>query len=88
MLFEYVAWFCNPALPADDQDYEWPACFVVQARSAEAAEEWGDHLARSYATRCSEIFLRSCLDLPVGAPDRRLPVICVGEEASDRKIGW
>jgi hypothetical protein len=57
MLFEYVAWFRNTAFAPDDQDYEWPACFTIQGQSPESALEWGDRLARSYATRASEIFL-------------------------------
>jgi hypothetical protein len=86
MLFEYVAWFRNPAFAADDQDYEWPACFAIQGQSPEAALEWGDRLALSYATRASEIFLWSRVEPTNG--DARLPIVAVGEEASDQKIGW
>jgi hypothetical protein len=86
MLFDYVVWFRNPAFAPDDQDYEWPACFVIEAESQAAAHEWGDRLARSHAARASETFLRSTVEFSKG--DRRLPIVRVGEEASDEKIGW
>ncbi len=86
MLFDYVAWFRNDALPPSDQGYEWPACFHIEAPSSEAAQAWGDHLARSYAVRVPEmIFLGSDLE---PTTDETQPVIHVGEEASDAKIGW
>lgn len=84
MLFEYVAWFRDPAMRSDDQ--EWPACFLIEAQSPEAALEWGDRLSRSRAIRASEIFLWSRIGPTSG--DARLPIVLVGEEASDRKIGW
>ncbi len=86
MLFEYVAWFRNPAFPSDDQDYEWPACFLVEAESAAAAQEWGDRLARSYAARASEMFLSSRVEPSKGDPWR--PTMEVGDEDGDRRIGW
>jgi hypothetical protein len=86
MLFEYVVWFRSPALPTEDRDSEWPACFLVEAESPEAAREWGDRLARSRAARASELFLSSRIEPSTG--DQRLPTVRAGEEASDQLIGW
>jgi hypothetical protein len=38
-------------MPSDDQDHEWPACFVIDATAAARAQAWGDHLAKDYAMR-------------------------------------
>ena len=35
--FEYVVWFQDPSMPPDDEDFEWPAVFVIVADSSEAA---------------------------------------------------
>jgi hypothetical protein len=85
-LFEYVVWFRDESLPPDDQDFEWPACFLVEALSDTAAQKWGDHLAGSYATRTAQVFLWSRVDAPSGSTG--LPIVREGELASDSYIGW
>jgi hypothetical protein len=62
--FEYVVWFRDGRLPADDEDYEWPAVFIVTAESAEQARAWGDHLAQRAASRSAgeDTFLRSSVE--------------------------
>jgi hypothetical protein len=91
MRFLYTVWFRDPTKPADDQDYEWPACFMVDAPAARQAAAWGDRLASSYATRTGQQFLSSTVetleraDLP-GTDE--LPVIVFGHEATDKEIGW
>jgi hypothetical protein len=85
----YTVWFRDELAADDDQDQEWPACFVVDASSAQDAHSWGDHLARSFsAKRESEIFLRSELEERIESKQDTLPVIVVGHEASDVEIGW
>ncbi|MEO8290463.1 MAG: hypothetical protein ABI649_05645 [Gaiellaceae bacterium] len=64
--YEYVAWFRDERLPPDDQDYEWPAVFIVVADSAEAALAWGDRLAADYAQALSERFIHSGAELASG----------------------
>lgn len=49
MKFIYTVWFRDPSLLSDDQDYEWPASFIVDAPSVVHATTWGDHLASKYA---------------------------------------
>ena len=39
--FEYVVWFQDPSVTRDDEDFEWPALFVVSAVSAGQARYWG-----------------------------------------------
>lgn len=38
--FVYVAWFRDSRFALEDQDAEWPACFVIQAPSAPDAKAW------------------------------------------------
>ncbi|MFG1747622.1 MULTISPECIES: hypothetical protein [Micromonospora] len=86
--YEYVAWFRKPALPVDDQDYEWPAVFVVEAPSAEDAKSWGDHLARRWAVSAGEIYLYSAVEPHVPPSRDELPIVPCGVEVSDDYIGW
>lgn len=86
--YQYVACFRDRTAQPDDQDYEWPACFVVDAADARAAQEWGDWLAAGYSRRhegCE--FLRSYLDADPWAYGR-VPRVTVGEDAPDDVIGW
>ncbi|MCW2643197.1 MAG: hypothetical protein JWP76_5503 [Dactylosporangium sp.] len=87
--YEYVAWFRDPALPADDQDYEWPAVFIVEAPSAKEAKSWGDHLAKGRAVRAGEIYLRSSAEPYAQSPEKdTLPVVAYGVEVPDEEVGW
>lgn len=78
MRFEYVVWFRDHGLPAADQDYEWPAVFVVEAATAEEATRWGDTHSRRYAEQRRLEWMGF----------DSLPVIVFGREASDGEIGW
>lgn len=84
----YTAWFRDRCASSDDQDVEWPACFVVIAATEAEAQSWGDHLAHSFGRRRgTEEFLRS--DVEPACPNADgLPVVGVGYEASDGEIGW
>lgn len=88
--YNYVAWFRDHTMEPDDQDYERPACFIITAPDAHAAQIWGDKLAVSYSRRnegCQ--FLRSFLDLDADVwKTGNVPRITYGEEASDEVIGW
>jgi hypothetical protein len=93
--FEYSAWFRDECLPADQQDHEWIAVFLIEAESKALAKNWGDHLASSFsARRSSETFLSSEIrdadqcyleSLP---SNKALPLVRNGIEASDSDIGW
>lgn len=91
MKFIYTVWFRNLKLPTDDQDHEWPACFVVDASGAPDAATWGDRLSSGYATRSGQQFLSSSVEVLEGAelPGKEgLPVIPYGYHATDEEIGW
>jgi hypothetical protein len=45
-LYEYVAWFHDETLVADD-DYEWPGVIGIWANDCESALAWGDELAKT-----------------------------------------
>lgn len=84
----YTAWFRDRCASADDQDIEWPACFVVLAPTTAEAKAWGDHLAQSFSQRSGvEEFLHSNVE-HAGSNADHLPVVSVGYEASDGEIGW
>ena len=89
--FEYAAWFRDSTVTPDDEDYEWPAVFVVTAPSAALATEWGDRLATSFSSRReTEKFLWSSVEVEVAndGPASKLPVVAYGEDATDEFIGW
>lgn len=91
MRFVYTVWFRDPRFPSDDQDYEWPACFVIEAPSAADASHWGDRIASQYSVRAGQQMLSSSVE-PFDTVDlpgkQELPVIEYGHEASDDEIGW
>lgn len=86
--YQYVAWFRDHTLASDEQDYEWPACFVIEAADAAEARRWGDHLASDYSrSREGREFLRSDLD-PDHWEDGQATRIKTGEDPTDELIGW
>ena len=85
--YEYVAWFQDPSLEKDDEDFEWPAVFVVVAESENDARMWGDTLAKSFSDRTEHVFMRSSVGA-VDASASPLPVVNFGEAALDDEIGW
>jgi len=85
--YQYVVWFRNPARSESDEDYEWPACFLVAAESETEACRWADSVARDYASRSGQLFLQSFLDSdpwPSGSVRR----IVAGSHVRDSDIGW
>lgn len=91
MRFICTVWFRDPGLPVDDHDYEWPACFAVEASTGPEAASWGDHIASAYSARRGQPKLSSSVE-PLESADlpgkKDLPVVPCGHEASDDEIGW
>ncbi len=86
--YQYVAWFCDHSRQPDDQDYEWPACFVIAAADDREAQASGDRLASDYSHRhrgCE--FLRSYLD-PEQWREGDAPRVVAGDAVRDEVIGW
>ena len=89
--FEYVVWFRNPHVDPEDPDYEWPACFLIHALDAEAAQRWGDVLSRQREVWSGEVFLWSAVEPSEPGQDPAsdaLPDVRDGEAASPKHIGW
>lgn len=82
----YTAWLRNLAARPDDQDYEFPACILIDSDSPEAAQVWGDHLAQKRCTRGDLHFVWSEAEFTDVPPD--LPLVRDGEDAPDSLIGW
>jgi hypothetical protein len=88
MNYLYTAWFRDELALPEDEDFEWPACFVVEAEGADAAQRWGDHLSSSFSLRRgTEKFLWSDVE-PSPQGLQGLPAVRDGVEATDAEIGW
>jgi len=91
MKYIYTIWFRDSSFPVDDPEYEWPACFVVDASSAADAVCWGDRLASAYSVQANQEMLTSSVE-PLEASDLlgtdELPVVPYGCWARDDEIGW
>lgn len=61
MKFWYTAWVRDNRLPSDDQDFEWPLCFIIEGQTEISAREWGDLVARKYAYDTKEEFVSSTI---------------------------
>ncbi|HEV7919540.1 MAG TPA: hypothetical protein VGR02_01990 [Thermoanaerobaculia bacterium] len=86
--FLYTAWFRDLTAEPDDEDREWPACFIVEASDGAQAQAWGDQLAQAFsARRRTEQYLESQIE-PSADEDASLPIVSVGCLADDSEIGW
>ncbi len=85
-LHVYTASLRNLAARPDDQDYEFPACILIDSDSPDAAKAWGDHLALKRCARGDLHLLWSEIESTDMPPD--LPLIRDGEDAPDSLIGW
>ena len=91
--FVYSAWFLDETARPGDQDREWLACILIDATNAEAAQEWGDTLARDRANRnLGDRFLWSSIEEKTSIIKASnlsdLPRIGEGQHVSDEEIGW
>ena len=91
MKYVYTVWLRELSLAEDDPDFEWPACFLIDAASERSALEWGDQLSERHAQSNNQRVVRSTVEvlgtcaLPgVGG----LPLVREGEDATDDEIGW
>lgn len=91
--YQYTVWFRDLSLDKNDQDYEWPACIIINANNTNDAKYWGDYLSNKYCEkRHNELIIKSNAKLidKTNNEDnvKLLPVINYGYEASDSEIGW
>lgn len=85
--FTYVVWFRDLDAWPSDEDYEWPAVYVVTAETAVDAQAWGDRIAHDrVARKPREIFLWSSIE-PHDGGDAS-PRVRIGETPDDDFIGW
>jgi len=92
-MFLYSAWFRNAFADISEQDHEWVACFLVEAKSDKEASEWGNYLARKYSSsNYEEAFIKSDIEFLSNEEQiilsDQLPIVKYGHEASDLEIGW
>jgi hypothetical protein len=92
MEYVYTAWFRDTNLDPDDQDYEWPACMLIDAPGRSEATEWGDHHAKRFSSNHpSEQFLRSGsepIEHYANIDRSSMPQVQWRQEAIDAEIGW
>jgi hypothetical protein len=86
--FLYTVWLRDDTLLPEDEDHEWPCCFVIVAGSEAEALAWGDHLATDYCARCTCTFLRSHAEPVAAGVSGSLPRVPSGVTMSDDAIGW
>ena len=82
----YTAWLRDLSARPDDQGYEFPASFLIDAQTPEDAQAWGDNLAQRRCARGDLHFLWSEAEFTDLPPD--LPLVRDGEDAPDSQIGW
>jgi hypothetical protein len=85
-LHVYAVWLRDLSAQPDDQNYEFPACLLIDAETAEAARAWGDHLAEKRCARGDLYFLWSEAEFAAVPPD--LPLVLDGQDVPDAVIGW
>ena len=88
--FEYSVWFKNRDADPTDQDYEWVACFMIDASTTTDAKDWGDLLSQDFAARngSNEVMSSSVSAIDPGEASSKLPKVSFGERASDELIAW
>ena len=85
----FTAWFQDSLLPPDDEDFEWPACFIIEAENQNDALLWGRELAEDYCRRrASETLLHCGIDLAEEDEILTLPLVVFGQSVEDEHIGW
>jgi hypothetical protein len=89
-LHQYVVWFLDEKADPSDQDYEWLACFVIDAPSLADAKSWGHCLSEAYVSRHSANTISNSVAQLVS--DRQsvstLPIVEFVEVIIDQHIGW
>jgi hypothetical protein len=91
MKYVYTVWFRDPSLPEDDQDHEWPACFVIDGDTESSARLWGDRLSLRYAGETGNEMMHSnteSFDASELPGIDKLPIVPMGHDATDEEIGW
>lgn len=88
--FEYSVWFKDREAHPTDQDYEWVACFLINATTTKDAKDWGDLLSRDFAARngSNEFLSSSVSPIDPDEASSELPKVKFGERVSDELIGW
>jgi hypothetical protein len=82
-MFQYVAWFHDESLPADDEDYEWPGVIFIRAADGGSALAWGNELSKT----CADTLVRSTAE-PYLEPVRACGVVVsLGERLTAAEIG-
>lgn len=84
---QVVVWFRDPALPDDDEDKEWPACFVVTAPTEERAIAWAAEVSADFARRSALERIRVSVDVAPWPPGST-PRVRADSPVSDEDIGW
>ena len=89
MLYLYTVWLRDSELIPTDEDYEFPACFLVEAQTTTQARNWGDLCAKSHCDNSDNehAFLTSSVELAGRDVYRDLISIRYGEHVSDDKFG-
>jgi len=87
----YTVWFKDLNVTEHDPDFEWPACFLIESKSVITAKQWGDYLAKCYASSSKQEFNFSEIEVLTNETIlniETLPLIQDSEDVNDQFIGW
>jgi len=84
MKYLFTVWLRDLSLPADDPEFEWPACLVIEGASESSAQAWGDHLSQRYARTSDQTVVRSTTEVLETYAWTRRASSCSGRGGIDR----
>jgi len=87
----YTVWFKDLNVTEHDPDFELPACFLIESKSAITVKQCGDYLAKRYASSSKQEFNFSEIEVLTNGTIlniETLPLIQDGEDVNDQFIGW
>ena len=92
MNFVFTALLKDNDLQPEDQDFEFPACFIVEAESKAKALSWGndvtlEHCLRNPAHKLIDTVVESSNNYAAHVLEK-LPKIKYGFMPSEEYLGW
>ncbi len=92
MEFVFTALIQDDDLDPQDLDYEFPACFIVEAQSTEMALSWGNNLVMVHCLNNATHKVINTVVEPIHNYSEHaltsLPKVYYGVPVSDEVIGW
>jgi len=92
MDFVFAALLKDNDLQPEDQDFEFPACFIIEAENKSKALSWGNDVTVEHClSNPSHELINTVVESPNNYPSHvleKLPRIKYGFMPSEEYIGW